>query len=118
LEQAQDQVKSVGDSIAGSVQPGRQNIQQFFDKQMFNILTSSAVEGEKGVGQKASDFVSGTGTGSGEQGQGVLAQAQEMAGNAAETVKDTLGLNQPSKKSQAPLASQQTDFHRAVKPNA
>jgi hypothetical protein len=60
-----------------------------------HILTS-APEGEKGIGQKATDAVSGTGTGSGEQGQGVLAQAQEMAGNAVETVKDTLGLNEPS----------------------
>ena len=51
-------------------------------------------ESEKGVGQKASDMVSGTGTGSGNEGQGVLAQAQEMAGNAVETVKDTLGLNE------------------------
>ena len=53
-----------------------------------------STEGEKGIGQKASDMVSGTGTGSGNEGQGILAQAQEMAGNAAETIKDTLGLNE------------------------
>lgn len=46
------------------------------------------------MGQKASDTVSGTGTGSGEQGKGIAQQASEMASNAAETVKDTLGLNQ------------------------
>ena len=53
---------------------------------------TSAAEGEKSVGQQASDTVSGTGTGSGEQGQGVLANAQEMAGNAAKSVQDTLGM--------------------------
>ena len=46
------------------------------------------------MGQQASDMVSGTGTGSGQEGQTMMGQAQEMAGNAANTVKDTLGLNQ------------------------
>ena len=60
------------------------------------ILTSGP-EGDKSIGQKASDTVSGTGEGSGNAGgQGVLAQAQDAAGNALNTVKDTLGLNEPS----------------------
>ena len=87
--------------------------------QIFNKLTPFVAEGDKGIGQKVTDFASGTGTGSGEQGQGVLAQAQEMAGNAAETVKDTLGLNQPSKKRQGfCLCQSKTNFRRAVNPNA
>ncbi|KAK5175050.1 uncharacterized protein LTR77_000187 [Saxophila tyrrhenica] len=72
LEQGQDKMKGAADSVGGSVQP----------------------EGEKSMGQKATDTVSGTGTGSGDQGKGIAQQASEMAGNAAETVKDTLGMNQ------------------------
>lgn len=56
------------------------------------MMLTSDIEGDKSVGQQASDTVSGTGTGSGEQGQGVLGQAQEMAGNAAQSVQDTLGM--------------------------
>lgn len=52
------------------------------------------IEGDKSVTQKASDMVSGTGTGSGEQGQTVLEQAQEMAGNAAQAVKDAVGMGE------------------------
>ena len=57
-------------------------------------MLTPVLEGDKSIGQKASDFTSGTGTGSGEQGQGVLAQAQQAVGNAAQSVQDTLGLNQ------------------------
>jgi hypothetical protein len=46
------------------------------------------------MGQKATDTVSGTGAGSGGEGQGIAQQASDMAANAANTVKDTLGLNQ------------------------
>ena len=51
-------------------------------------------EGEKGVGQKLSDATTGTGTGSGQEGQTLAQQASDMASNAAKTVQDTLGLNQ------------------------
>jgi hypothetical protein len=49
-------------------------------------------EGEKSGTQKAADTAGGTG----ETGQGILAQAQETLGNAAQSVSDTLGLNQGS----------------------
>ncbi|KAK3047567.1 hypothetical protein LTR09_011072 [Extremus antarcticus] len=67
LEQGSDKVKGAADSVAGSAQP----------------------EGEKGVGQKATDATSG----SGSSGKPVTEQASDMAGNAANTVKDTLGMN-------------------------
>jgi len=53
-----------------------------------HILTITT-EGEKGVGQKATDATSG----SGSSGKPVTEQASDMAGNAANTVKDTLGMS-------------------------
>lgn len=61
-----------------------------FYKQRANTIS----EGDKSITQKASDATSGTGTGSGQQGETIAQQASNMAANAAETVKDTLGLNQ------------------------
>ena len=46
--------------------------------------------GDKSAGQSVTDTVSGTGS----DGKGVLEQAQDAAGNAAITVKDTLGLSE------------------------
>ena len=94
LEKAQDSVKSTADSVAGSAQPGMHLCPFICIMSHGDGLLTFHIEGEKGVGQQVSDTVSGTGTGSGEQGQGVLAQAQEAAGNAANTVKDTLGLGE------------------------
>lgn len=52
------------------------------------ILTGVA-ESDKSGTQKTAD----TATNTGETEQGLLGQAQETLGNAAQTVKDTLGLS-------------------------
>ena len=56
---------------------------------LFQSLTYRSA-GEKSATQSATDTISGTGS----DGKGVLEQGQEALGNAANTVKDTLGLSE------------------------
>eukprot|EP00262_Sarcandra_glabra_P021348 TRINITY_DN8980_c0_g1_i1.p2 TRINITY_DN8980_c0_g1~~TRINITY_DN8980_c0_g1_i1.p2 ORF type:complete len:119 (+),score=26.73 TRINITY_DN8980_c0_g1_i1:54-359(+) len=74
LESANDSLKSAADSAASYVQP----------------------QGEKSTTQKATDAVSGdnTNTSKTQQGEGLLAQAQEAIGNAAQQASHALGLDQ------------------------
>ena len=51
------------------------------------MLTTRS-EGDKSIGQKATDTASGTG----DQGNSVLGSAQETLGNAASSVQETLGM--------------------------
>lgn len=82
LEQAQDSVKSAGDSVASTIQPGTtitaDNVTQ--------LLTSFA-ESEKSTTQKASDTVGNTG----EDQDSLLTQAQNAVSNAAGSVQEALG---------------------------
>lgn len=69
-----------------------------------SIILTSRSEGEKGLGQKASDTVTGSGGDASKEGESYLKQAQDgasnLAGQASETAnagvkqaQDALGLN-------------------------
>lgn len=68
------------------------------------LVLTSRTEGEKGLGQKASDTVTGSGGDASKEGESYLKQAQDgasnLAGQASETVnagvkqaQDALGMN-------------------------
>ncbi|KAK4980905.1 hypothetical protein LTR66_000661 [Elasticomyces elasticus] len=67
-EQAKDTASGMYDKAASAVQP----------------------ESQKSTTQKASDTVSGKGGDAESQGKGMMANAQETLGNAAQSVSDTL----------------------------
>lgn len=62
------------------------------DAQTSSQLLTSFVEGEKGAGQKVTDTVSGGSNDAQKQGGSMLDSASQMAGNAAKSVQDTLGM--------------------------
>lgn len=72
--------------------------------QLYGAILISHIEGEKGLGQKASDTVTGSGGDASKEGESYLKQAQDgasnLAGQASDTVnagvkqaQDALGLN-------------------------
>lgn len=56
--------------------------------------TKSAIEDQKSYTQQASDATRSNADAGQNQGQSILQQGQEMVGNAAQTVADTLSGNQ------------------------
>lgn len=55
---------------------------------LISAMLTTRSEGDKSIGQKATDTASGTG----DQGNSVLGSAQETLGNAASSVQETLGM--------------------------
>ncbi|KAF2447280.1 chaperone/heat shock protein-like protein Hsp12 [Karstenula rhodostoma CBS 690.94] len=71
LDKASESVSGLGDKAASSVQP----------------------EGDKSVTQKAGDATRSGGDSAQNEGKGVLANAQETLGNAAQSVQDAVSGN-------------------------